>query len=54
MLEGILEKILAKILGEYIENLDTSNLHVGVTLKRYGLEILNSKILKLKKNYYQN
>jgi len=45
MLEGILEKILQSIFGEYIENLDKENLRIGVFVLyyylRYGLDIWN-------------
>ena len=30
MLEGLLESILQKLFGEYVEDLDCENLHFGV------------------------
>ena len=30
MLEGIVEKIVQKLLGEYIDGFDSNNLHIGI------------------------
>ncbi len=32
MFESLLERILQKLFGQYIENLDQENLHVGVII----------------------
>jgi len=36
MFESLLEKILQKLFGEYIDNLDQENLHVGVFFKFFA------------------
>ena len=41
MFEGILEKVLQRALGDYIEGLDRRNLSLGVNLKNINVNNLN-------------
>jgi len=54
MFEALLEKILKKFFGDYVENLDQENLNVGVihfVYPRFGLVTLNLKT-SVSKNQY--